>query len=132
MPDGRRRPVDREVAGPIEPGAWLFSRPLPDRRLGLIDLVRYCRGLTGLARDFVLVLATAFAGALLGLTIPIASGILVDRVIPEADLRALNGAGPSRLGVMCGFLATIAVATAAFQAIQSLMVLRIEGRVSAT
>src|SRR6185312_7902624 len=101
-PDGRRRPVDREVAGSIEPGAWLFYRPLPDRRLGLIDLVRYCRGLTGLARDFVLVLAMAFAGALLGLTIPIAAGILVDRVIPEADLQVSTSPGSSRLVVMCG------------------------------
>ncbi len=33
---------------------------------------------------------------------------------------------------MCGFLTILALATSAFQAIQSLMVLRIEGRISAT
>src|SRR5262249_5243427 len=87
MPDGRRLPVARQVASSIEPGAWLFYRPLPDRRLGMIDLVGYCRGLRGLARELVLVLAMAFAGALLGLSIPVAAGILVDRVIPEADLQ---------------------------------------------
>ena len=53
-------------------------------------------------------------------------------MIPEADLQAIAGSGPSRLAVMCGFLGILAVATAAFQAIQSLMVLRIEGRISAT
>jgi NHLM bacteriocin system ABC transporter peptidase/ATP-binding protein/NHLM bacteriocin system ABC transporter ATP-binding protein len=132
MPDGRRRPVDREVAGSIEPEARLFYRPLPDDRLGMLDLVRYCRGLRGLGRELVLVLAMACAGALLGLSIPIASGILVDRVIPEADLQVIAGSVVSRLGVMCGFLGILALATSAFQAIQSVMVLRIEGRVSAT
>jgi ATP-binding cassette subfamily C protein len=131
-PDGRRTPVDRDVAGSIGPGAWLFYRPLPDRVLGIVDLVGYCRGLRGLSRELGLVLALAFAGALLGLSIPVASGILVDQVIPEADLLVSQGPGPSRLLVMCGFLGLLALATAAFQAIQSLLVLRIEGRVSAT
>ncbi len=54
-------------------------------------------------------------------------------MIPEADLQISQGPGPSRLAVMCGFLVILALATAAaFQAIQSLLVLRIEGRVSAT
>src|SRR5262249_15862488 len=65
-------------------------------------------------------------------SIPIASGILVDQVIPEADLQGIGGPGPSRLAVMCGFLAILALATAAFQAIQSLMVQRIDGPISAT
>jgi hypothetical protein len=38
MPDGRRCPVDRRVAGSIDPGAWVFYRPLPDRSLGIGDL----------------------------------------------------------------------------------------------
>ncbi len=132
LPDGRKRPIDAGVAALIEPAARVFYRPLPDARLGLLDLLRFCRGLPGLARDLVLVLAMAFAASLLGLAIPIASGILVDRVIPEADLQFSQGPGPSRLAVMCGFLAILAGASATFQAIQSLMVLRIEGRISAT
>ncbi len=79
-----------------------------------------------------MVLVLAFCGALLGLSIPIAAGILVDRVIPESDLQVVAGPGPSRLVVMCGFLVILAVATAAFQAMQSLTVLRIEGRITAT
>jgi NHLM bacteriocin system ABC transporter peptidase/ATP-binding protein/NHLM bacteriocin system ABC transporter ATP-binding protein len=132
MPDGRSCPVDRRVAGSIERRAWLFYRPLPDRRLGMGELFAFCRELRGLPRELALVLTTAFGGALLGLSIPIASGILVDQVIPEADVQGIGGPGLSRLAVMCGFLAILALATSAFQAIQSLMVLRIEGRISGT
>ena len=96
------------------------------------ELFGFCRDLKGLPRELALVLITAFVGALLGLSIPIASGILVDQVIPEADLQGMGGPGLSRLAVMCGFLMILALATAAFQAIQSLMVLRIEGRISGT
>jgi NHLM bacteriocin system ABC transporter peptidase/ATP-binding protein/NHLM bacteriocin system ABC transporter ATP-binding protein len=132
MPDGRIRRVDRRVAGSIEPRAWLLYRPLPDRRLGMAELFAFCRDLKSLPRELALVLMTAFGGALLGLSIPVASGILVDRVIPEADLQGMGGPGLSRLAVMCGFLMILALATAAFQAIQSLLVLRIEGRISGT
>src|SRR5262249_34274480 len=122
--DGQSRPVDRQEAGSIEPRAWLFYRPLPDRGLGFGELFRFCRGLRGLPRELGGVLLTAFAGAFLELSIPVASGILVDQVIPDADLGVLGGTGPSRLGVMCGFLIILAVATAAFQAMQSFLVLR--------
>ncbi len=71
-----------------------------------------------------MVVALALLGALFGLTIPIASGILVDQVIPAADL--------PRLGVICLFLLVLTGSASIFQAMQWLMVLRIEGRVSAT
>ncbi len=78
----------------------------------------------GLAREPGIVLAMAWLGALLGLSIPIASGILVDQVIPAADLPSAGRSVPvSRCPDGRNRI---------FQAIQGLMVLRIEGRVSAT
>ncbi|MHB1561299.1 MAG: NHLP bacteriocin export ABC transporter permease/ATPase subunit, partial [Isosphaeraceae bacterium] len=132
LPDGQRRPMDAATAARIRPDARIFYRPLPDDRLGLVDLLRFCRALPGLGREFALVLALAFIGSILGLAIPIAAGILVDHIIPEADLPFDTGAGPPRLAVMCGFLILLAAAAACFQAMQSLLVLRIEGRISAT
>ncbi len=79
-----------------------------------------------------MVLALAFGGALLGLSMPVAAGILVDRVIPESDLSSVRDLGLPPLAVMCGFLVILSVATAALQAMQSQMVLRIEGRITAT
>src|SRR5205823_5169268 len=121
---GRCRPVDDRLAARIAPTAWMFYRPLPDEPLGLFDLIRFCSSLRDLGRELGLVLAMALLGALFGLAIPIASGILVDQVIPEANV--------PRLAVLCGFLGVLTLSAAVFQAIQGLMVLRIEGRVSAT
>ena len=123
-PEGRRHPVDERLAARIAPTGWAFYRPLPDEPLGFADLVRFCRGLRGLAREFGVVLIAAFVGALLGLAIPVASGLLVDQVLPEADL--------PRLVVTCGFLGVLTIAAAVFHASQGLLVLRLEGRVSAT
>ena len=58
--------------------------------------------------------ALALLGALFGLTIPIASGILVDQIIPAADRR--------RLGVICLFLLVLTGSASIFQAMQWLMV----------
>ena len=71
-----------------------------------------------------MVLFMALASALVGLSIPIASGIIVDQILPEADLE--------RVAVVCGFLVVMIISSSIFQAIQGLFVLRIEGRVSAT
>ena len=80
--------------------------------------------LPGLGRELAMVFFMALLGALLGLSIPVASGIIVDQVLPAADL--------SSLAIVCLFLVVLIVAAAIFQAIQGLLVLRIEGRVSAT
>ncbi len=71
-----------------------------------------------------MVFLTAFFAAALGLSIPIAAGILVDQVIPEADR--------SGLWVMCVFLVVLAFSATVGRVLQGLLVLRIEGRVSAT
>ncbi len=121
---GRRQPVDHRLADRIATTGWAFYRPLPDGPLGFADLWHFCRGLRGLGHELGVVLMVAFFGALLGLSLPIASGILVDQVLPEADL--------PRLAVMCGFLAVLTIAAAVFQAIQGVLVIRVAGRVSAT
>jgi NHLM bacteriocin system ABC transporter peptidase/ATP-binding protein/NHLM bacteriocin system ABC transporter ATP-binding protein len=119
---GKRTPVDRELAPQIGPTAWVFYRTLPDQPLAISDLVRFSLSLRNLPRELGMVLAMAFVGAVFGLSIPIASGILVDQVIPAAD-----GTG---LAIMCLFLIVLASAAAIFQVMEGLLVLRIEGRVS--
>ncbi len=121
---GHTRPVDLELAGLIDPTAWIFYRALPDKRLEKSDLIRFSMSLPGLRRELAMVFLMALLGALLGLSIPVASGIIVDQVLPAADLSSLT--------IVCLFLVVLIVAAAIFQAIQGLLVLRIEGRVSAT
>ena len=122
--DGRIRPVDFELAGKIDPTAWIFYRTLPDKLLNKSDLIRFSKGLPGVGRELAMVFLMALFGALLGLSVPVASGIIVDQVLPAADLTSL--------GIVCLFLVVLIVAVAVFQAIEGLLFLRIEGRVSAT
>ena len=121
---GRSRPVDVQVAQRLDSRAWTIYRTLPDQPQRKRDLVRFSLSLPGLARELWMVFLTALCAAGLGLSIPVAAGILVDQVIPEADR--------GRLGVMCIFLVVLAFSATVCRVIQGLLVLRIEGRVSAT
>jgi NHLM bacteriocin system ABC transporter peptidase/ATP-binding protein/NHLM bacteriocin system ABC transporter ATP-binding protein len=121
---GRVRSVDLGVANLVAPTAWIFYRTLPDDPLSQSDLVAFSLKLPTLVRELAMVLVTALVGATLGLALPVASGIIVDEILPAADL--------PRLAIVCLFLMLIIGATAIFQAIQGLLVMRIEGRVSAT
>ncbi len=121
---GRGRPVDRELAQRLDSRAWTVYRTLPDEPQRKRDLLRFSLTLPGLARELWMVFLTALFAAALGLSIPIAAGILVDQVIPEADR--------SGLWVMCIFLVVLAFSATVGRVLQGLLVLRIEGRVSAT
>jgi NHLM bacteriocin system ABC transporter peptidase/ATP-binding protein/NHLM bacteriocin system ABC transporter ATP-binding protein len=122
--DGHTRPVDLELAGLIEPTAWIFYRTLPDKLLNKSDLIGFSMSLPGLGRELAMVFLMALFGALLALPIPVASGIIFDQVLPAADLPSLV--------IVCLFLVVLIVAAAIVQAMQGLLVLRIDGRVSAT
>ena len=89
-PDGRR-PDRRHSASAAEwhglAGRFIGRSPMA--RSASSTCLHFCRALPGLGRELGVVLIVAFCGALLGLSIPIASGILVDQVLPEADLPRL-------------------------------------------
>jgi NHLM bacteriocin system ABC transporter peptidase/ATP-binding protein/NHLM bacteriocin system ABC transporter ATP-binding protein len=124
--EGRSRPVDLGMAGRLDSTAWTLYRTLPDEPQRKFDLFRFSLSLPGLARELWIVFLMALFAAMLNLSIPVAAGILVDRVIPEADRDR------SSLAVMCVFLVVLSFSAAICRAIQGLLVLRIEGRVSAT
>ena len=99
--EGRSRPVDRRSPGGSASRPGRSTEPCPTNRRRKFDLVRFSLKLPGLARELWMVFFMALLAALFGLSIPIAAGILVDQVIPEADL--------SSLGVMCGFLVVLSL-----------------------
>jgi NHLM bacteriocin system ABC transporter peptidase/ATP-binding protein/NHLM bacteriocin system ABC transporter ATP-binding protein len=127
----RRRPLNEALSRRIAPIGWMFYRTLPDHPLGLPDLLRF--SLPGVHREARLVLALAILGGLLGLAVPIASGVLLDQVIPEVDFPGMGpdtpGSGKVRLLTLCLFLAALAVSIAVFQVIEGLTLLRIEGKI---
>jgi NHLM bacteriocin system ABC transporter ATP-binding protein len=127
----RRRPVDEAIARGVAPSAWMFYRTLPDHPLGLADLLRF--SLPEVVREAKLVLLLAVLGGLLGLAVPIASGLLVDQVIPEVKFPGAGADTPSsgiaQLLILCLFLVALSVSVAVLQVIQGLTLLRIEGKV---
>ena len=120
----RRRSIADRAVSCIAPVAWMFYRTLPDQRLKMLDLLQF--SLPAVRRELRLVVLLAVLAGLLGLAVPVASGILVDQVIPEVDL---PGTGMARLVTLCLFLTGLAVSAGIFQIIEGLTLLRMEGKI---
>ena len=60
-----------------------FYRPFPEKIHRAIDLVRFSTRAMG--QEFKVLLATDLAGALLGMFVPIATGVLINTAIPDAS-----------------------------------------------
>ncbi|HVY60815.1 MAG TPA: NHLP bacteriocin export ABC transporter permease/ATPase subunit, partial [Planctomycetota bacterium] len=84
--DRSRRPLDRALAETLEPVATMLYRPFPDRALRVLDLLSF--SLRGYGRELALMVILTVAGTLLGMFVPLATSVLIDRAIPGGD-RAL-------------------------------------------
>lgn len=119
---GAWRTVDSQTAAGLRADAFLFYRPLPERSLATRDLLAFAaRDLRG---DLALLQIIALAGAALGLLLPLVTGLIFDRALPEGDLGQLYGLG--------ALLGAGVILMALFNALCSLVVLRVEGRLDAT
>ncbi|MFE8033727.1 NHLP bacteriocin export ABC transporter permease/ATPase subunit [Thiohalocapsa marina] len=96
LSNGRRQallidPVtgDRQPLAPerLAPAAWEFTPSLPFRALSFGQF--FGRGVKAAATDLWAVLLLGVIGAILGLATPVATGYLIDRVIPDQDLSLL-------------------------------------------
>lgn len=106
----------------LKPFAYVFYRPLPDRTVSVKDLLSL--GLSGRSKkDIAMIMLLGVAGGILGMLIPVTTGILFDSVIPSADR--------GQLLQISAFLLAGAVAGAGFQASQSIAMLRLAGKLDA-
>jgi NHLM bacteriocin system ABC transporter ATP-binding protein len=112
--------VTRQVASSLYPFAYTFYRPLPARPLALRDIWRF--GLRGSRGDLWTFVLAGFAGSALGLFAPLATGWLFDDLIPSA----------ARDPILHVFAALVmsAIASAVFQFVQGIALLRVQTRVS--
>ena len=113
-----RTPVTPQVAASLDPMAYLFYRPLPDHPLTVLDLIRF--GFRGARGDLLMVALMGTAAGVLGLVVPLVTGVLFDSVIPGAERGQLWQVG---LALFVGILAACL-----FQIAQNIGVLRLEGR----
>ncbi len=116
-----RRPLDEELAVELDPVARSFYRPFPEGPLGARDVLRFA--LSGRARDIAGLLASALAVTLLAMTLPIATGVVIDVAIPTAD-RAL-------LAQVLGGLLAAALGAGMFRLSSGLLLARAEARADA-
>ncbi|MFN7963015.1 MAG: NHLP bacteriocin export ABC transporter permease/ATPase subunit [Thermoanaerobaculia bacterium] len=119
---GGSEPLDENLAGALEPAAFMFYPPLPERSLGAVDLLRPV--LSGRGRDLLFLALLGAGGGLLSLLVPVLTGQLFGSVIPAADRGRLLEATLA--------LALAAVAGAGFQLSRSVAVLRLGARFDGT
>ena len=117
--EGQRRRVGPGEAESLAPGGYVFYRSFPDSLLTARDVLRL--GLKGCRKDLLMVLGLAAAGALLALLTPLATGILFDRVIPEAS--------SNMLVQVILVLLSCAIVTSVFDFTKSMAILRLKGKI---
>jgi ATP-binding cassette subfamily C protein len=110
--------VDAAVAAEIDSSAYTFSRPLPQRPIGMWDLLRF--GLRHSGIDGLRLAALGLAGGILAALIPLATAILFGTIIP--------GAMRPQLLTMGFALLVVAIAAAATEVVRGLTIVRIQAR----
>jgi ABC-type bacteriocin/lantibiotic exporter with double-glycine peptidase domain len=106
------------MAARLKPDAYQFFRPFPAEAINWKDLLKF--GLRGTKSDFLLITSVGVAGGLLGLLMPVFTGVIFDKVIPRNDIRELY--------VLALAVFTSALSIAIFQLVRSFAMLRIESK----
>ena len=115
---GRKEPVTQEVADSLLSTAHMFYRPFPDKELNWKDLMRF--GFFRCKKDFYLLFVLGVLSGLLGLLMPIATGVIIGTYIPDAAKKDIFQ--------ITLILAATAISIAIFNIIKGLAMVRMEGR----
>lgn len=110
--------VDQDTAAEINPLAFIFYRPFPEKVITLIDIMKLGWE-SNWKRDFLMIALMGVLGGILGTAIPLATGIIFNTIIPEGE--------KGQLIQIAFFLGSSALATMIFQFVRGLATLRIEG-----
>ncbi|MEU0224540.1 NHLP bacteriocin export ABC transporter permease/ATPase subunit [Streptomyces sp. NPDC006284] len=119
---GRETPVEKANAEEFEPRAVMFYRPLPERRLSPLRLLRFC--LRGTRGDLTALLLSGLVTVAIGALVPIATGKVLGEFVPKAQTGLIVQ--------VCLAVMLSSVVAAAFMLLQNLTILRLEGRIEAT
>ncbi len=108
--------VTNDFAESLEPIAYMFFFAFDTKMTSLTKIMNFA--IQGVKKDAKFLILAAFAGSLLGLIVPILSGVMFDDVIPTADR--------SLLFEVFGIMLVIGIVTALLQLIQGVLQLRVE------
>ncbi|MFE6338875.1 NHLP bacteriocin export ABC transporter permease/ATPase subunit [Streptomyces sp. NPDC057798] len=118
---GRETPIEKANAEEFEPRAVMFYRPLPDRALSPLRLLRFC--LRGTAGDLTNLLLSGLVTVAIGALVPVATGKVLGQFVPRAQTDLIVQ--------VCLAVMVSSVVAAAFMLLQNLTILRLEGRIEA-
>ncbi|WP_200301453.1 NHLP bacteriocin export ABC transporter permease/ATPase subunit [Streptomyces adelaidensis] len=119
---GRETPIEKANVAEFEPRAVMFYRPLPERVLSPLRLMRF--SLHGTGGDMTGLLLSGLVTVLLGSLVPIATGKILGEYVPKAQ--------EDLIVQVCLAVMLASVVSAAFLLLQNLTMLRLEGRIEAT
>ncbi|MFF4394200.1 NHLP bacteriocin export ABC transporter permease/ATPase subunit [Streptomyces sp. NPDC001480] len=119
---GRETPIEKANAEEFEPRAVMFYRPLPERRLGPLGLLRF--SMRGTRGDLVNLLLAGLVTVAIGALVPIATGKVLGEYVPKAQ--------QGLIVQVCLAVMVSSVVAAAFMLLENLTILRLEGRIEAT
>ncbi|MEU6366889.1 NHLP bacteriocin export ABC transporter permease/ATPase subunit [Streptomyces sp. NPDC046931] len=119
---GRETPVEKANAAEFEPRAVMFYRPLPERRLGLLRLLRF--SMRGTRGDLLGLLLSGLVTVAIGALVPVATGKVLGEYVPKAQ--------EGLIVQVCLAVMVTGVVAAAFMLLENLSILRLEGRIEAT
>ncbi len=120
--EGTMKLVDRSLAQLVSRDATTFIPPLPDTANSLAALGKFA--LRPVAPEMLMVIFLATSASLLGMLVPISTGLVIDEAIPDANLALLYQ-------LAAGLLA-MAVAQAAFSFSQNRLLLRTDTAITAS
>ncbi|MGA5895562.1 NHLP bacteriocin export ABC transporter permease/ATPase subunit [Streptomyces venetus] len=119
---GRETPVEKANADEFEPRAVMFYRPLPERSLSPLRLLRFC--MQGMRGDLAALLVSGLVTVAIGALVPIATGKVLGEFVPKAQTDLIVQ--------VCLAVMLSSVVSAAFMLLQNMTILRLEGRIEAT
>lgn len=119
---GRETPIEKDNVEEFEPRAVMFYRPLPDRKLSPLGLMRF--SMRGTGGDVSNLLLSGLVTVAIGALVPIATGKVLGEFVPKAQTGLIVQ--------VCLAVMVSGVVTAAFMLLQNLTMLRLEGRIEAT
>ncbi|MEV7982844.1 NHLP bacteriocin export ABC transporter permease/ATPase subunit [Streptomyces sp. NPDC086519] len=119
---GRETPIEKANAAEFEPRAVMFYRPLPDKALSPLGLLRF--SMRGTRGDLGGLLLAGLVTVAIGALVPIATGKVLGEYVPKAQT--------DLIAQVCLAVMISAVVSAAFTLLENLTILRLEGRIEAT
>ncbi|WBO62287.1 NHLP bacteriocin export ABC transporter permease/ATPase subunit [Streptomyces camelliae] len=118
---GRETPVEKANAEEFEPRGVMFYRPLPDKALTPLGLLRF--SLQGTRGDLLNLLLAGLVTVAIGALVPVATGKVLGEYVPKAQ--------EGLIAQVCLAVMVSGVVAAAFTLLENLSILRLEGRIEA-